>query len=320
MDPVIWVEILSRHREVVARHRFAATEVRIGRGYDNDLVLDDPHVAVHHLRIYRAETGDLIAEDVGSVNGTFLDRDRRRHERVLLDGDEIIRIGNIQLRLRDAGYAVPRERERQPPALLWPVAAGLAVPILGMAALSQWLGETGEPKASRYVLLLLGLAGYALAWTALWTVLSRVFAGKAQFERNLIIALAGLLAYTLYAQFAQFAAFALAWRGPAAVEYVAMWGILAAVCYCHLRALGARWRISIGAVAAGAILAIATQALTQSEARADFGQQSYLHRLLPPALRLAPLQNETAFFAGVEQLKSQLDRDRATEPVAESNP
>jgi hypothetical protein len=312
MDPVIWVEILSRHR-------FAAPEVRIGRGYDNDLVLDDPHVAVHHLRVYRASTGDLIAEDIGSVNGMFLDRDGRRHERVLLDGDKIIRIGNVLLRLRDARYAMPRERARQPPALLWPAAVGLAVAILGMAALSQWLGETREPKASHYVLLLLGLAGYALAWTAVWTVLSRVFAGKAQFERNLIIALAGLLTYTVYAEFAQFAAFALAWRGPAALEYVAMWGILAVVCYCHLRALGARWRVSVGVVAAGAVAAIATQALTQSEARADFGQQSYLHRLLPPALRLAPLQNETAFFAGVEQLKSQLDRDRTTEPAAESS-
>lgn len=320
MDAVIWVEILSRHREVVARHRFAASEVRIGRGYDNDLVLDDPAIAVHHLRVYRAETGDLIAEDIGSVNGMFLGGDRRRHERVLLDGDEIIRIGGVQLRVRDAGYGVPRERALQPPALLWPAAAGLAAAILGAAALSQWLGETGETKASRYVMLLLGLAGSVLVWTAVWTVLSRVFAGKAQFERNLIIALSGLLAYTLYAQFAQFAAFALAWRGPAAFEYVAMWGILGIVCYGHLQALGTRRRVGIAAVAAVAVLAIATQSLTQSEARADFGQQSYLHRLLPPALRLAPLQNETAFFAGVEQLRSELDRDRTTAPAAESGP
>ncbi|MGO8915697.1 MAG: hypothetical protein ACLQJR_07305, partial [Stellaceae bacterium] len=173
---------------------------------------------------------------------------------------------------------------------------------------------------SHYVMLLLGVAGYVLVWTAGWTVLSRVFAGRAQFERTLITALCGLLAYTLYTEFAQFAAFALAWRGPAAVEYVAMWAILAIVCYCHLQALGARWRVSAAAVAAVAILAIATQALTQSEARADFGQQSYLHRLLPPALRLAPLQNETAFFAGVEQLRSQLDRDRATAPAPDSGP
>ncbi|HXY98584.1 MAG TPA: FHA domain-containing protein [Stellaceae bacterium] len=320
MEPVIWVEILSRHREVAQRHRFAAPEVRIGRGYDNDLVLDDPDVAVHHLRVFRAETGDLVAEDCGSANGLYRDGDRRRQQRVILDGDTVLRIGGVHLRVREPGYAVPRERAQRPPARLWPAAAGLAAAILGLEALSLWLAETGEPKASHYVMPLLGLAGITLIWTAGWAVLSRVFAGRAQFERGLVIALSGLLAFALYAEFAPFAAFALAWRGPATYEYVAMWSILGAICYAHLHALGARRRLSAAAVAALSLLAIAAQALTQSEARAVLGQQSYLHRLLPPTLRLAPLQDETAFFAGVEELKSRLDRDRASEPAAESGP
>lgn len=322
MDQVIWVEILSRHREVIGRHRFAASEVRIGRAYDNDLVLGDPQIAAHHLRVYRAESGDLIAEDVGSANGTFVHHDRRRHARLVLTGDEIVRIGSTELRVRDAGYAVPRERTESTPVLRWPAlaAAGLAAAILGMAALSLWLADTGEPKISRYVTPMLGIAGFVMVWTSVWAVLSRVFAGQAGFERILITALCGLLIYTLYADFAAFVAFALAWRGPADYEYVVMWCILGVVCYRHLRALGGRWRVSAAGVAAVVALAIAAQSVTQSEARADFGQQTYLRRLLPPKLRLAPLQNETAFFADVERLKSQLDHDRATEPAAESGP
>lgn len=314
MEPVIWIEILSRHREVVARHRFAAAELRIGRGYDNDLVLDDPHVAVHHLRVFRGETGDLVVEDVGSANGLYLDRDRHRHRRVPLDGDEILRIGNVHLRVREAGYVVPRERVLARQKRRWPVAAALAAAILGVEALSLWLGETAEPKASRYVMPLLGVSGFALAWTAVWAVLSRVFAGEARFERTLITALAGILGYTLYAEFAQLAAFSLAWRAPAAYEYAAMWGVLGLVCFLHLQGLAPRRRtINAAAVAALCALAIATQALTQSEARADLGQQSYLHRLLPPALRLAPLKDEAAYFAAVEKLKGEIDRDRAQE-------
>jgi hypothetical protein len=319
-DPVIWIELLSRHREVAARHRFAATEVRIGRGYDNDPVLDDPHVAVHHLRVYRTETGALVAEDIGSANGLFVDRDRNRHERVVLDGDRILRIGGVQLRVRDAGYAVPRERVEARPARLWPAATALAAAVLGIEALSLWLAETGEPKASRYVMPLLSLAGLALAWTAAWAVLARIFAGRAQFERTLITALAGLLAFSLYNEFAGFTAFALAWGGPTVYDYVAMWGILGIVCYRHLQTLGARRRLNAGGVAVVLILAVATQSLVRSEARADLGQQSYMRRLLPPALRLTPPQSETAFFADVERLKSGLDRDRAEEPVGESAP
>ena len=320
MDQVIWVEILSRHREVLARHRFAGPEVRIGRGYDNDLVLDDPHIAVHHLRVYRAEGGDLLAEDIGSANGLFLERDRRRHERVTLDGDRVIRIGGVQLRLREPGYAVPRERVHHPPRQLWPVAVALAVGILGIELLSLWLSEIGEPKASRYLMPLLSVGGLILGWTAAWAVLSRVFAGRAFFERNLITALAGLFAYSLYDEFAQFAAFGLSWRLPIAYGYVAMWAVLAIVCYRHIETLGVRRRIIAAGVVAVAVLGIATQSLTQSEARADFGQASYLRRLMPPALRLAPLQSEDAFFTGIEQLKSQLDRDRKEAPAPNAAP
>jgi hypothetical protein len=323
MDQVIWVEILTRHRDVAARHRFAQAELRIGRGYDNDLVLDDPHVAVHHLRVYRSEAGDLVAEDIGSANGLFVDRDRRRQERVVLDGDRVIRIGGVQLRLREPDHAVPRERlhgPERPPLQLWPAALALAAGILGVEALSLWLSETGEPKLSRYVTPLLAVGGIALAWTAAWTVLSRVFAGRAQFERNLIVALSGLLAYSLYDEFAQFVAFSFSWRVPIVYEYAAMWALLGAVCFGHLRGLGTRPRPSAIGIAVVAVLAIATQSLTQSEARADFGQASYLRRLMPPSLRWAPLRSEKAFLSEIEALKSQLDGDRKQPPAPSPTP
>ena len=50
---MIWVEILSRHRDIAARFRFPGPEVRIGRGYDNDVIVDDPYVAARHLRVFR---------------------------------------------------------------------------------------------------------------------------------------------------------------------------------------------------------------------------------------------------------------------------
>ena len=67
---MIWVEILSRHHDVVARYR-CEDGARIGRAYDNDVVVDDPYVAPHHARIVRDEAGELFAEDLGSVNGLY---------------------------------------------------------------------------------------------------------------------------------------------------------------------------------------------------------------------------------------------------------
>jgi len=70
---MIWVEILSRHQEVAARFRIAGTEARIGRGYTNDVIVDDPYVAPEHLRLFRDEAGGLVVEDLGTANGVFLD-------------------------------------------------------------------------------------------------------------------------------------------------------------------------------------------------------------------------------------------------------
>ena len=67
MDEVIWVEVLSRHRAVVSRHRCTGRVVRIGRAYTNDVVLDDPYVAPEHAIIVRDEDG--AARRRGSRHG-----------------------------------------------------------------------------------------------------------------------------------------------------------------------------------------------------------------------------------------------------------
>jgi hypothetical protein len=321
MEEVIWVEVLSRHRAVTARHRCRGPEIRIGRGYDNDVVIDDPHVAAQHLRVTRDEAGALFAEDIGSANGLFADRGTDRLERIALDGDRIIRVGHTYLRVRDAGYAVPREQTYGAPSQTWLIALTLAGFILGAAALSRWLDEVVESKFSTYLYLLLGICGLALGWTAMWAILSRIFAGHARFDRHLLIALAGLFVFYLYDWSAQFAAFSLSWSVPAAYLYIAAWCLFAGVCFLHLREVGrSHLALKGGITVVLLVVATATQTLMQSEARAEFGQQSYMHRLLPPTLRLTRLQRESDFFAEIERLKIGLDRDRATaQPAGAAN-
>jgi hypothetical protein len=74
----------------------------------------------------------------------------------------------------------------------------------------------------------------------------------------------------------------------------------------HLRTIGpARLKLK-GSVLGGLLgLVIATQTLAQSERPAEFGQQSYLRRRLPPALRLTPAQDENACFAEIRAAQDQ---------------
>ncbi|MFW0783657.1 ATP-binding cassette domain-containing protein [Gordonia sp. CPCC 206044] len=66
----------------------------IGRTPDNDVVVDDMLVSRHHARITAAPTG-LLLEDLGSVNGTFVNGHRIDTAR-LSDG-AVITIGNSDL-------------------------------------------------------------------------------------------------------------------------------------------------------------------------------------------------------------------------------
>ena len=60
----------------------------IGRSPEGDLVLEDRSVSRRHARLVREDDGGYRVEDLGSHNGTFVNR-RRIESRRLDDGDEI---------------------------------------------------------------------------------------------------------------------------------------------------------------------------------------------------------------------------------------
>ena len=316
MGEVIWVEILSRQLGVIARHRCAGPDIRIGRGYDNDIVLDDPHVAAAHLRIARDADGALVAEDLGSASGLFLGTGKERAQRVAIDGDQPLRIGNTLLRVREPGYPVALEQVSRASHVAVSTVAAAGVAVLLLQLLILWLNETNEPRFASYLPTLLGLPGIALTWSAGWALLCRIFSGHARFIRNLFIALAGLLAYTLVATCAAFLAFAFAWRPLGSYQFVLAWCAFGAICVFHLREINpSRLELKAAIVALIGVVGIATQIILQSDTTT--AQRSYALALLPPALRIVPAKSEDAFFGSIEKLKQKLDQDRVDNPDGE---
>jgi Inner membrane component of T3SS, cytoplasmic domain len=319
---MIWVEILSRHRDIAARYRVESPQVRIGRGYDNDVIVDDPYVAALHVRIFRDEAGQLVAEDMGSANGMFVDGANTRLGRVIVDGNHPIRIGQTYLRVRETSHPVERERVARRELRISPIAwaGALGVLVLGIYALEVWLAQTSVPKVSSYLTPLLGITAAVLLWVGFWAVLSRIFSGRSHFLRNLLVALIGVLALLLYSEFAQFSAFAWSWPTAGDYAYVTVWSIVAAVCFFHLREVGTSRLLLKGALVTTLFATIiAFQTLQRSEALSDSGRQNTLRRLMPPALRLAPLRDETAFFDEIAKDKARLDADRARAMAAQEN-
>jgi hypothetical protein len=311
---MIWVEVLSRHRDVTARFRINARELSIGRSYDNDVIVDDPYVAARHVKVFHDEAGQLVAEDLGSANGMYLDRGRNRLARFAIDGNVPIRIGHTFIRIRETSHAVEDERLVQSGHRFVPVVAALVlgVLLLGIDAIKTWFTQTGEPHLSNYVLPALVLIGIALIWIGMWSLLSRLFSGQSHFLRHVLIAETAVLAFWIYSELAEVAAFSLTWPIALDFAYIAYWLVLAAMCFLHLREVGRTHLLAKGIVVAVLLVtAVTVQALQRSEAFANSGRQTISHVLLPPGMRLAPLQDETTFFADTGKLRTKLDADRS---------
>jgi pSer/pThr/pTyr-binding forkhead associated (FHA) protein len=85
--------------------------VRIGRSPDNDLVVDNLAVSNDHARVY-FESGRLVVEDRGSLNGTFVN-DLRVERATLHDGDSIW-IGKHHIKVDATGDApIPYDAGRK---------------------------------------------------------------------------------------------------------------------------------------------------------------------------------------------------------------
>ena len=68
---------------------------KAGRHPDSDIFLDDVTVSRRHAEIVRGEDSYLL-RDVGSLNGTYLNRERIESEAPLQHGDEL-QIGKFKL-------------------------------------------------------------------------------------------------------------------------------------------------------------------------------------------------------------------------------
>ncbi|MGZ5035410.1 MAG: FHA domain-containing protein [Usitatibacter sp.] len=319
MGAVMWIEVLSRHGEVAARERIDAQEARIGRAFDNDVVIDDAHVAPHHLRIYRGEDGELVAEDLGTLNGLFPEHGPKRVERLSLAKEPGIRIGRTTLRVHDAAHPVPAEKLLTPPRAHARWAAGLAGALLLALLVLQWLDLTAEPSVNLLLLPLLGFVTVVALWTSLWAMLSRIFFGQARFSLQLRIALTACIAFLAWDQLTETMAFSFAWRDIAEYAGLGAWAVLAATCYAHLRSIGPRhMRAAMGLVVALVGAGAALQYLGKDEARKLLGQRATLGDLRPPQFRLVPLASADAFFKKAEGARISVDKARVKEPAGAS--
>lgn len=127
--------------------------VTLGTAEDNNIVLADPEVSAHHARIsWDSPSGAFFLEDLGSVEGTYVNERAIIGPHRMREGDEI-RLGNTVLEI-NLGMAAGLAPEPEPgsPRNTWVV--GLIIALLALAtvvcvvlfSLIFWAGRGKEPN------------------------------------------------------------------------------------------------------------------------------------------------------------------------------
>lgn len=325
MSHSIFVEQLTPDGEVLHRSKVTHLPITIGRAYDNDIILDDPHTAAHHAQIELNQLDELIISDLGSYNGiTFANtRANTRESFFVVGGDDVYRLGHTRLRIRTADYKVAAEvtdstNHRWEGVL--PAFTGLAL-LLVTGLLSTWLADLSQGTLSKYLLELVSVFGFAIGWSGIWALFGKLFTGHARFGRHLFIASAGLAFLELWEHLSSLVAYAFSWESLQTFSVHPIIFICALVLYFHFLTAGNkrpnRLKMYLAAIA---ILGSAITMTKEYQASNHLSDQLYMSRLYPPSVRISRDHTLEEFMADMESLKVNVDEARKDNADNASNP
>lgn len=321
MSAAIFVEILSRNGEVEQRYRLTELPIRIGRSYQNEIILDDEHTAPEHAVLEHSEDGVLQIRDLGSRNGII--HAGKRQASLHLDGHQVVRLGQTHLRVRDAQFSVEAEKidannyhwEGLRPAL-----TGVLL-IFFLAIGIKWLVQTESFSLTVYVQYTLSLFVFALLWSGIWAGANRLFARHPRFGRHLFTVACGMWALQTWETVSSVLAFMFSWefltRYSNHVEIL----IFAFVLHFHLNLINPRHsRRKLFFTLFCASLASGTLLMSKYKNTGAFSDELYMGHLYSPALHLSRDLSIDEFINDAEKLKAQVDLDgKNNVPVADDD-
>jgi pSer/pThr/pTyr-binding forkhead associated (FHA) protein len=311
MDQVTYVEILGSHGDVTSRHAVPRLPITIGRAYDNDVVLDDPFAAPHHLVVEQSRAGELELADTGSRNGVFRVGAGQRLTRERVEPDARYRIGRTQLRIRPASHPVEAERvERRERHWSGPLAASVAVLGAGASVFLYFWSEVFE-QTEPAKLLAPALVGVllVLVWAGAWSLAGRLLVGERRLAAHLTGAALTLIGVLAVPALLSYPAFALSAGGLSqfympALGAVVAWGLWTHLCLVT-RNRGRGVAIAATAVAMAIVAPLALY--KRAEAADDLTRMPYLKAIKPAAVRIADGRAPADFFRDAEELKGELE-------------
>ncbi|MEO7497807.1 MAG: FHA domain-containing protein [Massilia sp.] len=311
MNGPYFIETLARNGDVLHRHRVDSLPIRLGRGYDNDFIIDDAYAAPRHALIEADEQGQLVLRDLGSKNGVV--HRGKRKDSIVMTGDTEVRIGHTSLRVRAAAFPVPKELldrtmhgwEGSLPGLVGMILIG------AVALLTTWLPDTKSFQLTRYLQALAMGIGAGLVWGGVWAFANRLFGRHARLGRHLFIFGCGLAAITVYKLLSTLVAYAFSLEGITRYGSHAVIVTAAGMLYFHLSTVKPHntQRFAVTCLILG-LLGSGLNLISNLQRSGRPADELYMSVVLPPSMKVAPDHSVDEFMGKVAAMKAKLDSER----------
>lgn len=293
----IVVEQAARGHRSSGHHRFEGRCVRIGRAYDNDLIIDEIHVSPHHAELRCDDEGIWWLYDLDSNNGLMDRRHQRRQSPLRIDSGDEIWLGKAHLRFYDPQHPVEAAinlgaTETLLYSLTNPVLA-LVIVACAIVLLTgiEWQ-QTFKPfRWKEFLPEAIGLPLSAFIWASIWAGVGRLLKHDSRFVAQIIVSFAYLIAMQLWLIVTAIVAFNSSSFVVLKTLFYGGGGVLFAVLLAfNMRiatSLGARQRVYYANGMAWILVALIV-VFAEYGGRERFGQPQYVNLMFPPAMRVAP--------------------------------
>ena len=308
--PLALVELLDRDGRVRRALPVTNWPLRIGRAIDNDLVLDDPHVAPYHARIEAGDDGLPWLVALPSVNGVQVGRRRLGPgERTRLTGADLgWTVGTARLRARLAGEPLAPERalhvETGQGATI-----GFALALWAWQLAAQAIRLDPGAKLTEWLAPLFGVPASVAGWCLAWALASKLFQQRFDFWAHVAVAVRFLLGIEVAGFVLDGVAAVTSWDALSRISGGVEAAIGVAMIWAHARLVLPNRARALALFATGAYVVGAGIVVTQNLQRNDrVFTELYSATLPPPGLLWAKPVAPEVFVRDAAALRERLDR------------
>ncbi len=213
------IEIIHPLRFLREYRTFEGSQVRIGRAYDNDLILGDPHVSAEHLIVRSSSDsaqgrGGWVVEDVSRENGMYVRKFAKVVSQAQLDSGDEIAIGRTRLRFFSPEHPVTATRllvqthpffqKIERPVNAWSILLSCMMIFTAHVYMASFEDVSILKLASGS----LGFLFMAFAWAGFWAFVGRMIKHKTQFAAQLSLSLLFIVVVLMLANISEYVGYA----------------------------------------------------------------------------------------------------------------